>query len=79
MGIAAVPTARGQMPTAWGNSELPWAPPSLFCWDEEMWESVSCRAMWMSSFPGSFLSGFLLPPNPRFGGGRSVVSVVRSS
>lgn len=80
MGIAAVVrTVRGRTPAAWGSSELPWAPPSLFCWDEEMWESVSCGAVWVLSFPESLLGGFLLPPNPHFGGGGSVVSVIRSS
>lgn len=80
MGIdATLPTARGLMPAAQGSSELLWAPPCLFCWDGEMRESVSCRAAWVLSFPGSLLGGFPLPPNPHFGGGGSVVGVVRSS
>lgn len=76
---ALLPAVKGRTPAARGSSELPWAPPSLFCWDEEMWESISRGVFWVLSFPGSLLSGFLLPPNPRSGGGGGVVSVLRSS
>lgn len=80
MGIAAVfPMARRRMPAAQKRLGLPWAPPSLSCWEKGMQESVSCRAVWVLCFPGSLLHGFLLPPNPQVGGGGIVVSVIRSS